>query len=207
MRIQCFRITPWSKGIDNFVNIDQIIPTKDVEEFMIGLASKSLDEVEAAAEEKTRFKTRRQFWTELLKVAATRSPRFQNISPGIQSWISAGSGIGGITFTFAAGKSYGRTELYIDRGEKDENKGIFDELISQKEAIENTFGGPLTWERLDGKRASRIKTETAGTIFDDTQWPMLIEFMTNAMVRMESGLKEPLARIQQRLRARSQEEP
>ena len=62
-------------------------------------------------------------------------------------------------------------------------------------------------ERLDEKRASRIKAEAAGTIFDDTQWPTLIEFMTNAMVRMESSLREPLARIHQRLRARSQEEP
>jgi hypothetical protein len=206
MRIQCFRVTPWSNGADNFLNIDQIIPTKDVEEFMIGLASKSLDEVEAAAEEKTRFKTRRQFWTELLKVTAGKSPRFQNISPGIQSWISAGSGIGGVTFNFAAGKAYARAELYIDRGEKDENKAIFDELFSQKATIENAFGGPLTWERLDAKRASRIKAETAGTIFDDTQWPSLIEFMTNAMVRMEASLKEPLARVQQRLRAKSQEE-
>jgi hypothetical protein len=207
MRIQCFRITPWSNGADNFLNIDQIIPTKDVEEFMIGLASKSLDEVEAATEEKNRHKMRRQFWTELLKVAGGKTPRFQNISPGTQSWISAGSGVRGVPFNFAAGKAYGRAELYIDRGEKDENKGIFDELISQKEAIENAFGGLLTWERLDEKRASRIKAETAGTIFDDTQWPSLIEFMTNAMVRMESSLKEPLARIQQRLRTRSQEEP
>ena len=166
MRIQCFRITPWSNGIDNFVNIDQIIPTKDVEEFMIGLASKSLDEVEAAAEEQNRFRVRRKFWTELLNVAASRSPRFQSISPGTQSWISAGSGVGGLPFNFAAAKGYGRVELYIDRGEKDENKAIFDELIAQKEAIENAFGGPLTWERLDEKRASRIKAETVGNIFD-----------------------------------------
>lgn len=207
MRIQCFRITPWSNGADNFINIDQIIPTKDVEEFMIGLASKSLDEVEAAAEEKNRFKIRRQFWKELLKVAASKSPRFQNISPGIQSWISAGSGVRGVPFNFAAGKAYGRVELYIDRGEKDESKAIFDELISQKATIENAFGGALTWERLDEKRASRVKAEMAGNIFDDAHWPALIEFMTNAMVRMEASFKEPLARIQQRLRAKSQEEP
>ena len=49
LRIQCFRLRPWCSGQDVFLGVDQIIPTKDAEEFMIGLASKSLDEVEAAA--------------------------------------------------------------------------------------------------------------------------------------------------------------
>ena len=89
---------------------------------MIGLASKSLDEVEAAAEEKNRFKIRRQFWKELLKVAASKSPRFQNISPGIQSWISAEYGVRGVPFNFAAGKAYSRVELYLTEARRTKAK-------------------------------------------------------------------------------------
>ena len=156
---------------------------------MIGLAAKSLDEVEAATQEKNRFKVRRKFWTELLKSATVKTPRFQSISPGNQSWIGAGSGLRGVPFNFVAGKNYGRAELYIDRGDKEENKEIFGDLFSQKATIEQAFGRALTWERLDDARASRVKSETPGNIFDDRQWPALITFMTDAMACLDSSLK------------------
>ena len=170
---------------------------------MIGIADKALDEIEGAAGEKTRHKVRREFWTEVLKAMAPKINLFQNISPNIYGWIGAGSGVRGVGFNFAAGRSYGRAELYIDRGDREENKFIFDQLYAKKTAIENVFGQALTWERLDDKRASRIKAETSGSIFDPDQWPTLIEFMTDAMVRLETTFKEPLASINRRLRNRA----
>lgn len=173
---------------------------------MIGLASKSLDEVEAATEEKHRYRVRRQFWAELLKAASQKSPRFANISPNHFHYVSAGSGVRGVPFNFVASKSYGRVELYIDRGDKDESKAVFDDLYSQRAQIERTFGGPLVWERLDDKRASRIKAEEAGDFLDDADRPRLIAFMVDAMSKLEASLKDPLAQLQRKLRAKSQEE-
>ena len=43
-----------------------------------------------------------------------------------------GSGVRGVGFNFVAGRAYGRAELYIDRGDKEENKFIFDQLYWQK---------------------------------------------------------------------------
>jgi hypothetical protein len=206
MRIQCFRVTPWRSGEDIFLDVDQIIPTKDAEEYMIGLASKSLDEVEAAVEEKARNKIRRQFWAELLKEAAPKLPRFANISPNHFHYVSAGSGLRGVPYNFVAARSFARVEIYIDRGEKDESKAIFDELCGQRASIESAFSGPLVWERLDDKRASRIKAEVPGDPFDEAQRPELMSFMIDAMTRLERALKDPLARIQARLRAKSHEE-
>ena len=202
LRVQCFRIAPYSMGDQHFLNIEQIIPTKDVEEFMIGIADKSLDEVEGAAEEKNRHRVRREFWTEVLRAMAGKTALFQNISPGVQGWISAGSGVRGVAFNFAAGRAYGRAEVYIDRGDGEENTFIYDQLHAQKEAIQATFGGELAWEPLEGKRACRIKSEMAGNIFDHDQWPALIDFMTDAMVKMENAFREPLAGINPKLRSR-----
>ena len=42
----------------------------------------------------------------------------------------------------------------------------------------------------------------AGNIFDRDQWPAMIDFMTDAMVRMESVFREPLAAINRKLRNR-----
>lgn len=71
----------------------------------------------------------------------------QNISPGIYNWIGAGSGVRGAGLNFSVTKSYGRAELYIDRGSKEENEFIFDELSSRKEQLEKDFGGSL-YDRL-----------------------------------------------------------
>ena len=202
LRVQCFRISPYSMGEQHFLNVEQIIPTKDVEEFMIGIADKSLDEVEGAAEEKSRHRGRRDFWTELLRVMAGKTVLFQNISPGVHGWIGAGSGVRGVGFNFAAGRAYGRAELYIDRGNGEDNIFIYDQLHAQKEAIEAAFGGELTWEPLEAKRACRIKCEMAGNIFDRDQWPALTDFMTEAMVHMENAFKQPLSNINSKLRIR-----
>jgi hypothetical protein len=189
-------------GEQNFLNIEQIIPTKDSEEFMIGIADKVREEIEGATEEKNRHKVRREFWVEIIRAMATKSNLFQNISPGPYGWLSAGSGVRGLGFNFAASRKYGRAELYTERGDKEENKFIFDLLAEKKASIDAAFGDGLVWERLDDGQASRIKSETVGNIFDREQWPVLVEFMTNTMVKMENAFREPLVDINRRLRSR-----
>jgi CRISPR/Cas system CSM-associated protein Csm3 (group 7 of RAMP superfamily) len=96
--------------------------------------------------------------------------------------------------------AHGRAEIYIDRGDHDKNKWIFDNLFQQKAAIKKAFGGDLVWERLEHRRACRIKSEAEGNIFEREQWPQMIEFMTDAMVQIEKAFKEPLSKINQELK-------
>jgi hypothetical protein len=200
LRIQCFKVTPYSMGEDLYMNVEQIIPTREAEEFMIGLADKARDEVEGAETEQRRHGVRRRFWTQLIRVMNGKSQLYQNISPGTQSWISAGSGTRGVGLNFAATQWYARAELYIDRGDKTENEAIFDALFADRETIEREFGGPLEWERLDEKRACRIKAEAPGDVFDQEQWPGMTDFMTEAMIKMERVLRPRLSQLT-RLRA------
>jgi hypothetical protein len=81
------------------------------------------------------------------------------------NWYSFASGIKGVVYSasFAQGGRI-RAEAYIDRGDADRNKALFDDLAEQREAIEREFKGPLTWERLDDRRASRVAVYRDGTI-------------------------------------------
>ena len=79
-------------------------------------------------------------------------------------------------------------------------------MAEKKASIDAAFGDGLVWERLDDGQASRIKSETVGNIFDREQWPALVEFMTNTMVKMENAFREPLVDINRRLRSRGQSE-
>lgn len=71
-------------------------------------------------------------------------------------------------FSFARGGRF-RVELYIDQGDKEANKRIFDELHRQRDAIEAEVGEDLSWERLDQRRASRIAAYKPGAITDDPE--------------------------------------
>lgn len=195
VRLQCFRATPYSMGEELFLNIEQIIPTQDAEDYMIGMAEKAQDDIDSQTELKHRHIIRKEFWTKVIQVMNTKSNLFQNISPGIANWIGAGSGVRGLGFNFAASKTYGRAELYIDRGNKEENEFVFDELLKQREQIESVFGGKLEWERLDDKRACRIKSEKPGNVFDKEQWDKMIEFMADSMDRMEKSLKPMIKKV------------
>jgi hypothetical protein len=200
VRLQCFRATPFALGDELFLNVEQIIPTKDAEEFSIGLADKAKDEVEGLETEARRHPIRRQFWTEVLAAMnATPSTLYQNISPKKESWISAGSGVRGLGFNFAATGDYARAELYIDRGDKAENEVIFDQLFTERAAIEAEIGQSVEWERLDARRACRIKIEQPGDIFDRDQWPEMIPFMVIAMSKLEKVLRPRILKTAGRL--------
>ena len=194
VRLQCFRATPYSMGDELFLTIEQIIPTQDAEEYMIGMAEKALDDIKTQTELKQRQLVMREFWTQLLQTMNSKSSLFKSINPGLYHWIGVKI-VRGIGFNFAATKAYGRAALYIDRGDKEENERIFDELINSKEEIEQEFRGKLIWERMDGMRACRIKSEINGDVFDREQRDKLVKFMTDNMVRLHNALRKPIENL------------
>src|SRR5436309_2499651 len=141
-----------------------------------------------------------EFWKGLLENSKEKTKLFSNISPGRSNWIGTGAGKSGVSFTYVISMDWAGAELYIDydhdTGEK--NKAIFDALYAQKDAIEKEFGGPLDWERLDDKRASRIRKRfTDGGLTSPDTWPGLQEEMIDAMIRLDKALRPRLANVEE----------
>lgn len=204
LRIQCFKVTPYEMGDQLLLDFEQIIPLKDAQEYIIRMEEKISEEISNQDELKERHIIRQEFWSKLLAVMNEKSNLFQNISPGKYNWIGAGSGVRGVSFNFAISKNYGRCELYIDRGEYEENKMVFDFLHDKKDTLENEFGGSLEWERLDDKRASRIKYEkTEFNVFEKECWDDMFSFMVDGMIRLENAFKNPLKEVHRKLKATS----
>lgn len=196
LRVQCFKATPYKLGEQLFLNMEQIIPIKEAEDFVISMANKSREEVGAQEQNKERYGIRLKFWTTLLKELNKATPLFQIVSPSKDSWIGAGSGISYINYNCVATRNYIRIEVYINSGSKEHNKELFDLLYKKKDIIEAAFGKPLTWERLDDKVIARIKCElTAVNIFKEKDWNSMIAFIVNEVPKFEAAFKKPIQEI------------
>ena len=201
LRIQCFQVTPYALGDKLLLNIDQIIPIQEAEEFSISMAEKTQEDIASQEELKNRHIVRRKFWNKIISKMNEKSDLYQNISSSKYNWIGAGSGVRGVGYNFSASKNYCRAELYIDRGEEKENNFVFDSLFSLKDNIEKDFGDKLTWERLDTKRACRIKYQDSDfNIFSEETWESTIQSITEAIVNLERAIKPHLSFINKKVK-------
>jgi hypothetical protein len=141
---------------------------------------------------------RYRFWVGLLEKARAVTSLHSRRSPTRYSWLGTGGGLRGVSLNYALWEHESAVELYIDRGKDTdaENKQIFDALAADREAIEAAFGGPLEWERLDSRRASRIRATSAdGGFRDEPRWPAIQDAMIKAMVNLEAALRPRLERL------------
>lgn len=208
LRIQCFRATPFALEEQLFLTLEQIIPTKDTEDFIISMAGKTQDEITTQENLKSRHHIRFDFWTKILPKLKGKTPIFQNSSPTKDHWLSAGgTGISGARYSMIITKSYAGVQLEFGRGNKDENKKLFDELLTHRTEIENKFGQPLNWERLDDNISSRISYNLDGVnIFNNEDWDKMFDFLTTNIIKFETVFRQPLIKIKQVLNATDESE-
>ncbi|MBI9045409.1 MAG: DUF4268 domain-containing protein [Anaerolineaceae bacterium] len=131
-----------------------------------------------------------EFWRRLLEKARTRTKLHSMVSPGNRNWIFGSGGKTGFLFMYVIRKSEAQIDLYIDRKDTSINKRIFDEIHYYKSEIENVFGAPLSWLRLDNKQACRIQYVFSKYGLDDTaHWDEIQDQMIDGMIRLEKATK------------------
>jgi hypothetical protein len=152
---------------------------------------------EASAKPRSRELARRhelrlRFWAQLLDSARKKGlPYHINRSPSTSNWIGGKTGIAGCRWNYVIWMDdAGAVELDIDTGDKRKNKRLFDALRSRKAEIEDAFGAPLEWLRLDNARRSGIRyiVEEGGLTAPQNEWPKIQNGMIEAMARLSKVL-------------------
>ena len=204
INIQCFKVTPYSHGEQLLINIDQIIPTPEAKELMIGINAKEAEEKSTEVVLKNRHNVRREYWENALEIFQGSScSLYNNISPSKDHWLSAGSGLSGCPYALIFLQKELRVELSIARRSTEENKFVFDFLQGSKEKIEESFGDPLEWLRLDEKKSSRIQFSCKADGFNKDHWQEWIEWHLKYMIKLEKAFKEPLQQAAEALKQQS----
>jgi hypothetical protein len=201
INIQCFKVTPHAFGEQLFINIDQIIPTPEAKELMIGITAKEAEEKTTEVVLKSRHNVRHQYWEQALEVFQLSScSLFNNISPSKDHWLSAGSGFRGCSFNLIFLQKELRVELWISRPSTEENKFVFDFLHDLKEKVEESFGEPLEWMRLNDKKSSRIQFSFKADGFNRDHWAEWIQWHLANMTKLHKAFKVPLQQAAEALK-------
>ena len=143
-----------------------------------------------------RHLARKEFWAQLLSRSKSKTQLFAKKSPGIEHYLNIGAGKKGISYNYVIMTEGARIDLYIDNGAANWNKSAFDSLLKHKTKIEDTFGSPLLWERLEDKRASviRFSMDQFG-IQNNDKWPELQDQMIDAMIKFENAFRPFIQKI------------
>ena len=202
IRAQCFRVAPFGFGQEILVDLQQIIPTPEAADYMIGMADKESEEKSSQRTQTLRDDKRHAFWTKMLEaLRAGGVTRYENISPSRKHWLASSTGVSGCGYNMIFGSKLARVELYLGRSRADENKRIFDQLIREKQEIDGRFGTELDWQRLDDKKACRICYQQPFDGFNEDIWPEMIEWMCNYVVKLEDAFSEPLSRLNEQMKS------
>lgn len=201
IRIQCFKVTPFSLNEQLFLTFEQILPTKDTEEFTISMASKSQEEVDVQETTKNRHNIRIEFWEQFISENKKVNGLYANNSPTKEQWISKGIGMAGVSLNLGISKNYCRTEIFISVGTKEKNKECFDFLYRYKNEIESKFGELLIWERMDDLVTCRIKYQLDGmNYFDRDDWKQINNFLIHSSQKMEIAFSDYIKKLNRHIK-------
>jgi hypothetical protein len=192
--IRCVRIKPYRDGQRVLVDVQQVLPLPEAQDYTVHLREKAERERLDRADDEARHKLRREFWAGLLDKMNQKSTLFSNIAASKDNWITAGSGVSGLHYCFAV-RRYDATVKFLLEGEREKNKAAFDFLESHRAEIEKAFGELLDWERNeDIKQSSLHRTYAiAGIHSDKSDWPKAYDVLIDAMIRLEKAISPWIA--------------
>lgn len=154
--IQCFRATPYSLGEELFLQIEQIIPVPEASEFIIDIKEKEKEDKGKSQKAKETEADLLEFWKSVkAEFVEQNISFFNNITPKGLYYMHFNKGRG--RFALVIGRTGPRVEIYFHN---DVGKYNFDAMMAYANAINPLFDGRLEWQRLDNKKASRIKLES-----------------------------------------------
>ena len=122
------------------------------------------------------------FWEQFNQVVINRGKPFNIRKAYTNHWydVAIGTSEAHISINLVNKEGNIVVEVYID-----DNKALFDKLLSNKDIIEEKLGAELIWDRLDNKKAARIKYNIPGLSFaDHSNYEELMNQTIDFAVRM-----------------------
>lgn len=185
IKVQCFRATPFTENENIFLQIEQIIPLPETEEFMIDAQEKKREDLEKGKGLSDTRKTQLEFW----KKFKDRLLRFDEIqklqTPRPQYWFDLALGKSGIHLSniFNTDRNEIGIRVYIVSKNVDEWLPYFEE---NKTKIETAIGNELSWNPNPENRDKIIILNKQFELHDKENWEEAIEWLALNTIKFRS---------------------
>ena len=106
--------------------------------------------------------------------------------------MNVASEVPGLGFTYFLNKQDCGAQLYIDQGKEsqEDNKAIFDQLFAVRQQIETAVRHDMVWDRLERRRASRIRVVVEGGYSSsEDEWPDIQEQQVAGLNALAAALR------------------
>jgi len=128
------------------------------------------------------------FWEQFNQILISRGKPFNVRKATTDHWydVAIGTSEAHIAINLVNKDGIIVVEVYIN-----DNKELFDSLYSNKDEIEEKLGLELIWDRLNGKKAARIKHAIPGLNFDDhSNYDSLMNQSIDTAIKMRDVFKK-----------------
>jgi hypothetical protein len=139
------------------------------------------------------------FWEEVLRRMREQGLTTTKQQTPSRNFLGIPAGKAGYIYymAFAHEREF-RVELYIDHDDKVQNERLFEDFRRRQKEIESELGLPLSWQKLEEKRACRIAVIRSVTE-PETEREELIDWGIKMFVKLRD-IFDPLIREQARLK-------
>ena len=128
------------------------------------------------------------FWTQFNEVIKERDKPINICKATTNNWynVSLGSSKANLSITLNTKEKAVGIEVYIQN-----DKTLFDQLYALREQIEDETGLTFDWQRLDGKKASRIRYLMDGLDFENQEnYQELMNEVLDQVIKMRKVFKK-----------------
>lgn len=135
-----------------------------------------------------------EFWEKLVERLKEQFPEFKSRKAPTRQNFGLSTGYSSCDRTIAFGHSKLNVQFYLGSSDPAVNSARFEALYERKEEIEREFGGSLSWEELEGRKASRIAVYREGSILNEGEWDSYFTWIEDNFTKFSSIAQSALFR-------------
>ena len=185
IKVQCFRATPFTENDNIFLQIEQIIPLPETEEFMIDAQEKKKEDLEKGKGLSDTRKTQLEFW----KRFKDRLLQFDEIqklqTPRPQYWFDLALGKSGINLSNTFNTDRGEIGIRVYIGSKNVEEWL-PYFEAQKMNIETAIGHELSWNPNPENKDKIISLNRQFELHDKDNWTEAIDWLAENTIKFRS---------------------
>jgi hypothetical protein len=118
------------------------------------------------------------YWTQWRERLDKSPGNHRSRKPAPQHWLDFSIGRSDYWISATLNAAERRAGIELNMRNSPENKGNFEALLAQKDAVEAEFGMPLAWLPLSGKKSSRVAAYKMDIDpLNESNWPEMLDWM------------------------------